>query len=97
MRVKVIGYMKFRLIMGDQADLELEIKQSGTLGDILDELSNRFGKEFDSLVYNGETNKVKNSIMILLNGASYLNFYNRLNREVKEGDRITLCPTMTGG
>jgi MoaD family protein len=89
--------MKFQMIMGNQSEIELEIKQHGTLGDILDELSNRFGKEFDSLVYNIDNNTVKNSVMILLNGASYLNFYDRLHREVKEGDRIILCPVMTGG
>jgi molybdopterin converting factor small subunit len=97
MRVKVTGYMGFKKFMGHQSDIQIEIQQGCTLRDVLDELSNRFSEDFDTLLYDRGTNTVKSSIMIFLNGSSYLNSYDRLNFKVKDGDRIVLCPVMTGG
>ena len=96
MLVKVIGYLKFKALIGDQFLLELE-REKTTLRDALVLLSIRCGKRFEEMVFDPQTKEIKRSNLILLNGQSYLNVPNPLNTELKEGDEITLLPVVAGG
>lgn len=96
MLIKVTGYLKFRVLIGNQSLLKLE-RDKPTLRDALILLSRQYGKKFEEMVFNPQTKEIKRSNLILLNGQSYLNLLNPLNIELKEGDEITLLPVVAGG
>ncbi len=96
MRIRVIGYSKFKAVMENQFPLLLEMEE-GTLRDALEILSGRYGKRFDELVFDPLTREERRSNLIMLNGQSHLNLRNRLASELKDGDEIALLPAVTGG
>lgn len=96
MKIKVIGYLKFKPLVGDGVSLELETEEA-TLRDALNVLSNQYGKRFEDLLFDPLTRKIKRSILILLNGQPYTNLGKRLDSELKDGDEIAFCPTLAGG
>jgi molybdopterin converting factor small subunit len=96
MRIKVVGYSKFKAVRGNQVPVVLEIEK-GTLRDALEILSRQHGKKFDDLVFDPLTKEEKRSNLILLNGQSHLNLRDRLCSELKDGDEISLLPVVIGG
>jgi MoaD family protein len=95
-KIKVIGYLKFKGLMGDGVSLELETEEA-TLRDALNVLSNQYGKRFEDIMFDPLTQEIKRSILILLNGQPYINLGKRLDSELKDGDEITFCPALAGG
>ena len=78
--------------------MPLELKtEKNTLKDLLEELAGIYGDDFKKLIFDPLTGDVKKSNLILLNGQSYLNFRERLQLKLKDGDEITLMPVLTGG
>jgi molybdopterin converting factor small subunit len=96
MKISVIGYARFKAFMGNRGSLVVEIEK-GTLRDVLETLCEQFGKGFEDLVFDPKTKKEKRSNLILLNGQSHLNLRARLQIELKDGDEVTLLPTLIGG
>ena len=96
MKISVTGYARFKAIMGNEAPVVVEIEK-GTLREVLELLCIRFGKKFEDLIFDSETKEAKRSNQILLNGLSHLNLRERLHVDLKDGDVITLLPTLTGG
>jgi molybdopterin converting factor small subunit len=95
-KISVIGYARFKAVMGNHTPVVLEIEK-GTLREALEALCQQFGQKFEDLIFDPETKEAKRSNQILLNGLSHLNLRERLQVELKEGDVITLLPTLTGG
>jgi MoaD family protein len=93
MKIKVKGYFT---LMGNTAVLEIEMKNA-SLGDVLKDLSNRFGEGFSDLIFDPKTKEVKNHISILVNGRHYIFLPKRLATELKEGDEVALFPQIAGG
>jgi molybdopterin converting factor small subunit len=96
MKIRVIGYSRFKTAMDNQIPLLLEMEK-GTLRDALEMLSGRYGKRFDDLVFDPLTKEEKRSNLIMLNGQSHLNLRDRLASELKDGDEIALLPAVIGG
>jgi len=96
MKIKVIGYARFKTVLGNQVPLVLEL-EPGTLQDALTSLTRQYGKAFEDLVFDGQSKEEKRSNLILLNGHSHLNLRNRLSTELKDGDEISLLPVVVGG
>ncbi len=88
--------MRFRSVIGDQGSIVLEIEKI-TLKDALITLSLQCGKELEDMVFDPHTKELKRSVLVLLNGQSYMSLRDRLNSELKDGDEITLSPLMAGG
>ena len=82
--------------MGTQVPMVLEIEK-GSLRDALETLATLFGEKFEDLLFDSLTKEEKRSNLILLNGQSHLNFRERLSVKLKDGDEITLLPTVIGG
>lgn len=82
--------------MDNKAVLEIEMKNA-SLGDVLKDLSNRFGEGFSDLIFDPKTKEVKNHILILVNGRHYIFLPKRLATELKEGDEVALFPQIVGG
>ena len=76
--------------------IEIGMKNA-SLGDVLENLSNRFGEGFSDLIFDPKTNKVKNHISILVNGRHYIFLPKQLATELKEGDEVALFPQIAGG
>jgi len=95
-KISVIGYARFKAVMGNHAPVVVEIEK-GTLREALEALCRRFGQKFEDLIFDPKTKEAKRSNQILLNGLSHLNLRERLQVELKDGDVITLLPTLTGG
>lgn len=96
MKIKVIGYLKFKALMGDGVSLEIETEEA-TLRDALKVLSNQYGKSFENMLFDPLTKEIKRSNLILLNGQPYINLGKRLDSELNDGDEITFCPALAGG
>jgi len=96
MKITVKGYFTLRKAMDNKAVLEIEIKNA-SLGDMLKNLSNRFGEGFSDLIFDPKTKEVKNHISILVNGRHYIFLPKRLATELKEGDEVALFPQIAGG
>jgi len=96
MKIKVKGYFTFKKAMNNKAVLEIEMKNA-SLGDVLEDLSNRFGEGFSDLIFDPKTKEVKNHISILVNGRHYIFLPKRLATELKEGDEVALFPQIAGG
>jgi MoaD family protein len=96
LRVIVTGYMRFKSVIGNQVSVALETEKP-TLRDVLNTLSQQFGKEIEDMVFDSSRKEVKRSVLILLNGQPYLNLRDRLNSPLKDGDEIALLPLMAGG
>jgi MoaD family protein len=96
MKIKVRGYLKFRAIIGESLWLDLNLEKA-MVNDVLNELSNRYGKKFDDLLFEPQSMDVKRANLLLLNGQSYRNLKEGLRYELKEGDEITLMPALAGG
>jgi len=82
--------------MDNKTVLEIEMKNA-SLGDVLKDLSNRFGEGFSDLIFDPKTKEVKNHISILVNGQHYIFPPKRLATELKEGDEVALFPQIAGG
>jgi MoaD family protein len=96
MRIKVRAYLKFRAMIGESLWLDLNLEKA-MLNDVLNELSNRYGKKFNDLLFEPQSMDVKRANLVLLNGQSYMNLKEGLNTEVKEEDEISLMPALAGG
>ena len=96
MKIKVKAYFILRKAMDNKAVLEIEMKNA-SLGDVLKDLSNRFGEGFSDLIFDPKTKEVKNHISILVNGRHYMFLPKRLATELKEGDEVALFPQIAGG
>ena len=82
--------------MDNKAESEIEMKNA-SLGDMLENLSNRFGEGFSDLIFDPKTKEVKNHISILVNGRHYIFLPKLLATELKEGDEVALFPQISGG
>ena len=96
MKIKLKGFLNFTHQSADQALFEMKDNKA-TIRDLLDELSKKYGKAFQDLVFDPKTKEVKSYHFILVNGVSYKDLPRRLNHELKEGDEVALYPQIAGG
>lgn len=96
MKIKVKGYLTFKKTVGDKGVLEMEMEDA-TIRGLLFDLSERFGQEFRDLIFDPKTKNLSNHIRVLVNGRHYNHLPNRLDTKLKEGDEVSLFPTIAGG
>ncbi len=96
MKIKVKGYLTFKKTVGDKGVLEMEMEDA-TIRGLLSDLSERFGQEFRDLIFDPKTKNLSNHIRVLVNGRHYNHLPNRLDTKLKEGDEVSLFPTIAGG
>ena len=94
--MKVIGYLIFRGLIGDEVTMELEA-ENATLRDALKVLCNQRGERFESMLFDSSTKEPRRPNLILLNGEPYINLGKRLEAELKEGDEAAFSPVLAGG
>lgn len=96
MKISVKGYFSLQKAMDGRSQIEVE-KATATLREVLDYLSERFGKDLTELIYDSGTEEPASHIILLVNGRNYLSMPERLETELKDGDEIALFPPLAGG
>ena len=96
MKVAVRGFLTLKKVMDAKASIEFEDDYL-TVDGLLQELSVRYGKEFEKMLFDSETHALSRHIRILINGRHYTHLPDRLNTQLREGDEVCLFPPVAGG
>ena len=96
MKITVKSFLTLRQVMGNQAEFEMEIGDI-TIGDLLDQLCDRFGERLAALIFDRDRDAVSHLLRVLVNGRHYSTLPDRLNTKLKEGDEVALFPPVAGG
>jgi len=91
MKVKVRPWGVFQELMGER-ELEVNILERAKLGDLLEELSKRYGPRFEGELFQPGKREVKPYIKVLLNGHGA-----ELRARLSEGDVVAIFPPVGGG
>ena len=95
LRIK-IRYFTTLYELAESAE-ELEIKERGTLSDLIRKVTLKYGKEARNYLYEkGEKGNVDPSIYFLINGMNARTLAG-LNTELKDGDIVAIIPPIGGG
>ncbi len=94
MRVKVKYFTTLREL-AERAEEEIEIEDGGTLGDLIEEVTSKYGKKARNLL-RLYLKEVDPSIYFLINGANARTLYG-VNTKLKDGDIVAIIPPIGGG
>jgi molybdopterin converting factor small subunit len=90
-RIEIIFHATFREVTKKRKIVE-PISENCTLGDILIELTKRYGNEFFNII-NPQNNKIYNDILILLNGKGI----REISERIKDKDTLIFSLPVGGG
>ncbi|MBS7658799.1 MoaD/ThiS family protein [Candidatus Bathyarchaeota archaeon] len=93
MKVKVKYFAIFREIT-NKRDEELELQEGATVKDLLKILSDKYGKKFKDLVFNGEI--VSDRVLMLVDGVNIYSL-NNLETKLNENSTFVILPPVGGG
>ena len=96
MKVTIKSFLTLRQLMGNQTEFEMEIDDI-TIGELLDQLCDRFGERLAAQVFDRNTNEVSHLLRVLVNGRHYSHLPEKLNTQLQEGDEVSLFPPIAGG
>ncbi|HIE15218.1 TPA: MoaD family protein [Candidatus Bathyarchaeota archaeon] len=94
LKVQVKAFARIKDVLG--SEVELEIHEDMTVGDLLNELIKKYGDAFKRQIFNPETGKLQSYVRILLNGRD-IDFLNGLETRLNNGDVLALFPPIAGG
>jgi MoaD family protein len=92
--IEYLGYIKQSLGL-TQAE-NLEIKTNASVRDLLIRLAEKHGEPFKKAVYHPEDKELQPHHILAINGLM-VNLLNGLDTKLKDGDRVTIMPVVTGG
>ncbi len=97
MHIKVRFFTVLREITGKKEEtIEFSEGNKVTAALVLETLAEKYGKPFESYVFNEKTNEVKGFLQFLINGQS-ATALNGLETELHEGDVLAIVPPVGGG
>lgn len=76
--------------------IPIEIKEGSTLGELLKELSDKYGTSLSKEIYDPQRQALRDLVMVTING-QLLHTLNGLNTVLQQGDRIIFVPLVMGG
>jgi molybdopterin synthase sulfur carrier subunit len=72
-------------------------KNEETMLEILDKLSNKYGKNFKEFVFDSENHRsLRSQVSVMVNGQNIRNL-EKLRTRIKDGDTIAILPPISGG
>ena len=95
MKVKV-HYLGFIRKLINQSEDDFELKEGASLADLLNEISNVYGKAFQKEVYEPGLKDVKMGFVITVNGV-LMGQLQGVDTRLNTGDNIILMSLMSGG
>jgi MoaD family protein len=90
-QIEIIFHATFREVTKKRKIVE-SISEDCTLGDILTELTKRYGNEFLDII-NPQNNKIYNDILVLLNGKGI----REISERIKDKDTLIFSLPVGGG
>jgi molybdopterin synthase sulfur carrier subunit len=93
--VEYLGYIKQTLKI-TQPEI-IELKSEATTRDLLVLLASKFGDAFKKAVYDPKDNNALKPYHILAVNGLMINLLNGLDTKLKDGDRVSVMPVVTGG
>jgi molybdopterin synthase sulfur carrier subunit len=97
MKVKIRFFTILREITNNREEtLNLPDNQKATVATVLKLLSEKYGKPFDTYVFEAETGQVKGFLQFLINGNS-ASTLNGLDTALSDGDVLAILPPVGGG
>ncbi|MEM3727474.1 MAG: MoaD/ThiS family protein, partial [Candidatus Bathyarchaeia archaeon] len=78
----------------NKRDEELELQEGATVKDLLKILSDKYGKKFKDLVFNGEI--VSDRVLMLVDGVNIYSL-NNLETKLNENSTFVILPPVGGG
>ncbi|MGD9044250.1 MAG: MoaD family protein [Desulfobacterales bacterium] len=96
MKITIRGFLTLTKVMGPQFAIDFK-RDILTVDDLLHELSDRFGEDFRTMIFDPETNTLSRHIRILINGRHYSHLPEKLSTRLHEGDEVSLFPPIAGG
>ena len=94
MKVKVKTFANLRDILG-KGEIEYEIEQGNTLGYLLQNMCQKYGKSFEHQIKDPSTGAII-PFLLLINGKTFRSVTD-LNTTINEGDVITIMLPFDGG
>ncbi len=94
MKIKVKFFTSLREITDKKVD-EIQLKNSITIEELLNILSEKYSKEFREYIYN-KKGKVQDFLSFLVNGKN-INVLQGFDTKLKQGDTIAILPPVGGG
>jgi len=94
MKITVKFFTTLREIT-DKREEEIKSSKDLTVGELLEQLSKKYGRRFMDYVYDKKGN-VQSYLQFLVNGRS-ITTREGLKTKLKEGDRVAIIPPVGGG
>ena len=94
MKVKVKTFANLRDIVG-KSEIEYEMEQGNTLGNLLENMCQRYGKSFEHQIRDLTTGAIV-PFLLLINEKTFRSIAD-LNTPINEGDVITIMLPFDGG
>jgi molybdopterin converting factor small subunit len=92
-RVNYLGLVK---TYTKKSQDDIELNQDAKLVDLLEKLSNSFGKPFNPEIYDPAKRDVKAMFTVMVNGI-IMGQLSGVETPLRDGDSIIIMPLMTGG
>jgi molybdopterin synthase sulfur carrier subunit len=97
LQVSVRFFTTLREITGKREEtIEFTKDSTITLGEVLQELAKKHGKDFTEYVYDRRTNQPKGYLQFLINGKS-ITPTKGLQTKLRDGDVLAIIPPVGGG
>ena len=94
MKIKVKTFANMRDIVGN-SEIEYELEQENTLGNLLENMCQRYGKPFEHQIKNRATGAMV-PFLLLINGKTFRSIAD-LDAPLHEGDVVTIMLPFDGG
>ncbi|MCW4003822.1 MAG: MoaD/ThiS family protein [Candidatus Bathyarchaeota archaeon] len=75
---------------------DITLNENATVGQLLDQIANTYGKQFIQEVYDPAKKEMKSTFVTMVNGV-LMDQLQGVNTPLKNGDNIILMSLMTGG
>ncbi|MFQ6075865.1 MAG: MoaD/ThiS family protein [Candidatus Bathyarchaeia archaeon] len=95
MNVRVLFHSVLAEVTGTK-EASLSLHQGGTVRELFNALSKRYGDGFDERLFDPKTGRIRRFILVTVNGRD-IRHLDRLETELGDGDEVTILPMAAGG